>query len=157
MSGSFEGAKHGKFGQGAFSYTHHFWMVTEGTRISGTTDYLPQKLKIFSFVLWIYTNLVNYVSYTHYVEKLRVIFFKSVAYIYIYYLWYFSLHVLYSIIGMFLFSLQEEYWAHNFRLMSQDTVCPRKCILTRTTMRYGPLGTDKNWYEVRRCNTTQYE
>ena len=25
------------------------------------------------------------------------------------------------------------------------------------TMRYEPIGTDTNWYDVRRCNTTQYE
>ena len=26
-----------------------------------------------------------------------------------------------------------------------------------TTMRYEPIRTDTNWYDVRRCNTTQYE
>ena len=26
-----------------------------------------------------------------------------------------------------------------------------------TTMRYKPIGTETNWYDVRRCNTTQYE
>ena len=34
-----------------------------------------------------------------------------------------------------------------------------ECITNRyecTTMRYEPIGTDTNWYDVRRCNTTRY-
>ena len=40
---------------------------------------------------------------------------------------------------------------------SGESLC--ECTTNRyecTTMRYEPIGTDTNWYDVRRCNTTQY-
>ena len=48
------------------------------------------------------------------------------------------------------------------RTESQQTGGESQCECTRnrwecTTMRYEPTGTDANWYDVGRCNTTQYE
>ena len=48
------------------------------------------------------------------------------------------------------------------RTESQQTGGESQCECTTnryecTTMRYEPIGTDTNWYDVRRCNTTQYE
>ena len=46
------------------------------------------------------------------------------------------------------------------RTESQQTGGESQCKYTTdryecTTMRYEPIGTDTNWYDVRRCNTTQ--
>ena len=48
------------------------------------------------------------------------------------------------------------------RTESQQTAGESQCECTTnryecTTVRYEPIGTDTNWYDVRRCNMTQYE
>ena len=48
------------------------------------------------------------------------------------------------------------------RTESQQTGGESQCECTTnqyecTMMRYEPVGTDMNWYDIRRCNTTQYE
>ena len=125
-------------------------MVTEGTRFSGTTDYLPKRIpeNIFLYVVimckfgklcFLHTFPANMLKNCglaninalfgqkgkNVTGKWDRTFFKLQItsglflekYIYIFTI--FSLYVLFSIIGVFLFSLYEEYWAHNFRLMSR--------------------------------------
>ena len=139
--------------------TQYFWMVTQGTHSSGTTDffchkswkYFPLSCK-YVWIRWI--TFLTHIPYQCVVEKLRSLkhkcvfctkgkrhdweigqsFFQTSNYCWVI-IWkemkhrYSFMIFLFRIIKVLLFSLYEGYWAYNVGLMFWDTVCTRNCIL----------------------------
>ena len=141
--------------------TQYFWMVTQGTHSSGTTDffchkswkYFPLSCK-YVWIRWI--TFLTHIPYQCVVEKLRSLkhkcvfctkgkrhdweigqsFFQTSNYSWVI-IWkemkhrYSFMIFLFRIIKVLLFSLYDGYWAYNGCLMFGDTVCTRNCILER--------------------------